>query len=34
MRAATYGRVSSKAQAEEGKVSIEEQLTEMEAYCS
>jgi len=33
MRAALYARVSSKAQAEEDKVSIGEQFTEMEAYC-
>jgi len=33
VRAALYARVSSKAQAEEDKVSIGEQFTEMEAYC-
>ena len=33
MRAALYARVSSKAQADEDKVSIGEQFTEMEAYC-
>jgi site-specific DNA recombinase len=33
IRAALYARVSSKAQAEEDKVSISEQFAEMEAYC-
>ena len=33
MRAALYARVSSRAQAEEDKVSIGEQFAEMEAYC-
>ena len=33
VRAALYARVSSKAQAEEDKVSIGEQFGEMESYC-
>ena len=33
MKAALYGRVSSKAQAEEDKVSIAEQFAEMQTYC-
>jgi len=33
MRAALYARVSSKAQAEEDKVSIAEQFSDMESYC-
>ena len=33
MRAAIYARVSSEAQAEEDRVSLSEQVVEMEAYC-
>ena len=33
VKAALYARVSSRAQAEEDKVSIGEQIAEMESYC-
>ena len=32
-RAAIYGRVSGKSQADEDKTSIAEQIGEMESYC-